>query len=231
MTDEKLLEAAAFAVREAVLAVNEDADSAFIRKVMNHPDDFWGIPSLAPVLTIYAELRDRVGKKTVGSTYSVLKRMANNPAKRDLDGAWIGKNGMHCICNGFMGVRLSKEPTGIPECSGIPSFDGIVDNAKADTNKTLPLPTVGELKAYIAQSKAFFAKKSHIVWWWGEGTPAVSANLLLDMLTLFPDAETVAYSTPVSILYFSDGHGDGILCPIRMTSETRESLNRMREAG
>ena len=231
MTDEKLLEAVTAAVRCAVNAEFGDRDIEYLHKVLNHPEDFWDIPSLAPVLDAYNELRNRVGKKAAGNTFTVLKRLANNPAKADLNGAWIGKNGMYCVCNGYMGVRLVSEPKCIPECNGMKSFDGIVDNARADADKTLPLPTAGEVKAYISQYKALFGNKANIIWWWGEGTPAVNANLLLDMLTLFPDAETVAYSTPVSVLYFSDGHGDGILCPVHAAPETKEAWRRMKEAG
>lgn len=226
MTDEKMLEMTAQGIANMLKYVYDEEDSEKVRSVLAHPENYTHNEKIAPLLRVYSELRDRIGKKSVGSgTFSVLKKMAENPEKQLLNGYFIGKNGMHIVCDGYRAVRLSKTIEGIPECQGIPSVDKLVDDTKAAAVNSVPLPSAGEVKAYIAQEIAAGVEKKDVVWWWGDNTPGVSAKYLLDMMVLFPDAENFMYSTEKSTMYIADGHGDGILCPVHMRPEFKIRWN------
>lgn len=227
MTDEKMLEMTAQGVANMIeMIFDGEENSARVRFILAHPENCEFNEKVAPLLRVYSELRERIGKKSVGSgTFSVLKKIAENPTRDLLNGYWIGKYGRYIVCDGYRAVRLMKTIEGISECQGNPSIDKIVDDARVAAVNSVPLPSAGEVKAYIAQEVAAGVEKKDVVWWWGDDTPGVSAKFLLDMMTLFPDAKSFMYSTWRSVMYIADGHGDGILCPVNLSAEFKKRWN------
>lgn len=130
--------------------------------------------------------------------------------------------GKQTVCDGFRAIRVN-EPLDLP-AAPVPctlDIDGLIANAKSRSTTKLTMPPLGELKGFIAVSKAENkamnagrANKKLITWDFGEGFPAVDANYLIDILTAFPgaDASCGGINDPI---YFSHDAGDALLLPIR----------------
>lgn len=103
----------------------------------------------------------------------------------------------------------------------INSITRCIENARGNMGTPLELPPIEDLKAYIKVKKEELKgikNASGIMWDFGENRPAVNAELLLDIMEVFPDATCAIPSarTPFTgTLYFSSDHGEGVLCPIR----------------
>ena len=130
--------------------------------------------------------------------------------------------GKQTVCDGFRAIRVN-EPLDLPAAPSpcTLDIDGLIAKAKSRATTKLKVPPLGELKGFIAVSKAENkamnagrANKKLIVWDFGEGFPAVDANYLLDILTVFPEADASCGGMDDPI-YFSHDAGDAILLPIR----------------
>lgn len=220
MTDTELLELAALAVANGATAISQDRDAEanrrMIAKMLNYPAAFYAVAALEPVLRIYAELRDRVAKKSCGGVLPAVKRIIRTCYRNDLRGVWKSADGSAwCCCDGQREVRL-KNVSGVPVLDqSFPNIEAQLDGARKSANKSLPLPSAAELKTYIAAEKAAGIKPDSLWYWWGDDTPAVNASFLLDMVTIFPDCKEARYRTELSPLYFCGDNGDGILLPVR----------------
>lgn len=101
------------------------------------------------------------------------------------------------------------------------SITRCIESARGNMGAPLDLPSIEDLKAYIKVRKEELKgikNAAGIMWDFGENRPAVNAELLLDLMEIFPDATcaTPSARTPFTgTLYFSSEYGEGVLCPIR----------------
>lgn len=222
MTDTELLDLAALAVANGAMEISGDSRDAeanrrMITKMLNDPAEYYAAAPLEPALRIYAELRERVAKQSCGAALPAVKRIIRrNRNRAAMRGVWKSEDGTAwCCCDGAMEARL-KKISGVPVLeNGFPHLEAQIDDCAKKADKSLPLPSAGELKAYIAAEKAAGIKPDFIWYWWGGDTPAVNAAYLLDMVTLFPDCKEALYWTEISPLYFRGENGDGIVLPVR----------------
>ena len=158
---------------------------------------------------------------------AMLDSLKKNDARKALHYAWIDGEGRQCACDGYRAYRLREhlplEPR--PEDAGEAiDLDRIMPDVSTGRYAAVPLPSMAELRAFIAVERAKHTFKRgkrapDIYYDLGDGAPLVNAQYLLDMLAVFPDAAEIFYS------YAADGRyaplvirserGDGILLPVR----------------
>lgn len=140
---------------------------------------------------------------------------------------WIDGESRQCISDGFRAFRL-RNHLPLPERpdnigAGI-DLDKIFPKS-TNGMKSLRMPTVNELREFIALEKAKFTGKRKdfsAMWDFGSHAPTVNAEYLLDAATVFPNATTIFWNTLVSPLYITDESGDALLLPIRDMGKTQE---------
>ena len=170
-----------------------------------------------------AEIRKNAAK-TNGSrdrqkaAEKVLKN-AKTIGKEALCGAWVNGDAQY-FSDSFAAYRLRDT---IP-LENIPrvDFHGVLENAftGAEQNeKTLDLPDVPTLRAYIKTEKATkkAAKdRTPVLYRFGELLPVVNAEYLLNILEILPGAVCRCSSHSIlKPLYFTATAGDAVLCPVR----------------
>lgn len=173
-----------------------------------------------------AQLRQEIASaKGTGNATRTVTAMLNAVKKSDtcrtsLHYAWTDKQGRQCVCDGYRAFRLTEplelEPRPADADEPI-DLDKIIPDTSADGWLTMPLPTVKEVKAFVAVERAK-NRRAGAIWDFGEGRPAVNAAYLIDALTVLPDASEVFYRPGVGLLnplVFKSERGDGVLLPVR----------------
>lgn len=97
---------------------------------------------------------------------------------------------------------------------GFKQSQEIINDAKAKATEELKLPTVGDLKSFIALKRMESSKD--IIYNFGEDKPSANAVYLLDMITAFKN--TKAYyngSLLPTVIYFAGDDGEGVLMTIK----------------
>lgn len=173
--------------------------------------------------------------RTITTILAHEKKYGNRPA---LEYQWQDKAGRQCVCDGFRAFRLTERLPleERPKSAG----DGIdLDRffpVSLDGYEALPLPSAGELKAYITLERANFTGKPKDflpLWQFGEGKPTVNAAYLRDMIAVLPNAAEIFWDSKsvFSPLYAKDDHGDSLLFPISPDAAMRAQAQRAREAA
>ena len=169
----------------------------------------------------------------IGNAARTIRAMLNAEKKhgcrRSLQYAWIDSQGRQCVCDGYRAFRLT-EPLPLeerPADAGDPiNLDKVMPNILCD-HAAMPLPDVKEVKAFIAVERAANGRKATPLWDFGEGKPAVSAQYLVDLMAVLPDAQEIYYSTApdgmLSPLYAKSERGDAVLLPIRTPHKAAQS--------
>lgn len=196
--------------------------------------------NLAADLEAQVRLEYAAGTGRLDATRAIV-RMLDAVKKQDtrpaLAYAWTDADGRQCACDGFRAFRLANplplEPR--PENAGKPiDLSKIFPVCAIDAPEmALELPTVQELKAYIAVKRAEWAGKRAdfgCQWDFGEGKPAVNAQFLLDALAVMgDDVKAFAYAksgqmNSLAIIFFTSERGDALLLPVRKFNETGAAL-------
>lgn len=140
---------------------------------------------------------------------NILKRAASS--REILKYAYTDKSGIQTICNSYCMVRLT-EPLNLPELPAKMEYVNVKRiMPKQKKPVTLELPSVADLKTYIALKKA--EKMKGIAYSFGENLPKVDATVLLDVMTLVPHA-VATYEFPMVV--FNNDKGDyALLCVLR----------------
>jgi hypothetical protein len=184
------------------------------------------LDKLAQELTAQLRREVAVSSHKVKPTEAITRMLknvsgCNNPA---LKGAWM-EDGRQCTCDGFRAFRL-KDALPLPELSPEVrplELNRLFDPAIHDYAVQLPLPSVKELKTFIALERAKADKKNAMAYDFGDGLPAVNACYLLDLLTVLPDATAFISSEPngiISPIYAVGSAGDALLLPLCCQSKT-----------
>lgn len=169
---------------------------------------------------------------------AVLKRMKND-AREVLAYSNINKHGQQEVVDGYMLIRSKTVYDAIPvlpaDKGKYIDTDRIVTDAVKKSPYKLIMPTMAEVKQYIADYKARFksenncdptAKEVNALIYRIPSTekrddnPYVAVYLLQNMLEAFPTAE-YTYTNAVKPIYVSSDDGEGILLPVRVdTADT-----------
>lgn len=161
------------------------------------------------------------GKASIAKAMRDVLELARKEHKMlALQYAWIDNEGRQCVCDGYRAIRLWN-PVPLeerPNDAGNPiNLDKIIPSTLHDYN-AIPLPTRGELKAFIATERALYGKKHVPIWDIANGEFAVDARYLLTLVDALPDATEIYYSSTCDgrrkPLYMQSASGDAVLLPI-----------------
>lgn len=187
-------------------------------------------PFYAAAAEMLLEVRASMDKtSTKAGTLSAIRRISKACPREDMRGIFQ-QGGRFCVCDGYRLLRLNAD------ISSIPHIETSFDAEKAMSNSSenphpLQLPSVADLKAWIASNKARFGKawnpgKAPYILTYGNGKEiGVNAKYLIDMLQALPGC-TAAAKSPVSAIYFSAENGDGILLPVRLESKQAQTKEK-----
>lgn len=228
MNAEKIYKNTTEAMR--VLVELHEIKGEFLEELKRDPDGCTR-SSLAPIRVLGVlmqlqrdalhEMQHKAGRGSQLSGAKSLLKVAKKGCRKDLQGTWVDGEGRQCMCTGYHAARLTNHLEGLP-C--VPSevdplnLDNIITGPKA---QELPLPSVAELKAHIAQEKAENPDKykgkraAPVLYDFGDSKPIVNAQYLLDLLQLLPECAATWDGNPKSIIMFNSQDGDGCLCPVR----------------
>ena len=157
------------------------------------------------ILDVKADMEmDYAKKNGVGEKLKSARRILKGAKGRPtLEYAYTEESGIQNICNGFCLVRLT-EPLTLPE---LPAGETYLDVNKVIPKQinpiTLNLPSLSELKSYYKLKKA--EKMKTVYYDFGENLPLVDAEMLIDIMTLVPNA--VAKWEKYAIVFVND-NGD-----------------------
>lgn len=144
--------------------------------------------------------------------------------KRDnLAYPWIDADGRQCVCDGFQAYRLRQHLPLEERPDTLPPTGVNLDKLfPCDLTgwKHLEMPSVNELRSFIAMERAQNGKKSTPIWSFGPEAPSVSAVLLLNAVTIFPAVTEILWNTLVSPLVITCEQGDGMVLPTRDLKKT-----------
>ena len=237
MTPEKRLESTLRALH--LNWTNEDGLQRTADEAAQNPAAVMNNPFISEsnrtLLELYMDALNEIERKKTpgGSTVlSALKRFCADGTPRFSGIDQISEGEKWVLACPSRAVRLNRKPETIPEQDKENSYAAQIDAFMQDAEKNSPnetnLPSAADVKKHIADYKAknLKAKKRrdnkcdypyNI-----PGTPVwVDPEKLLDMLTLFPDAQ-VFYRSAINAVYFKSNDPEslceiGILMPLRHT--------------
>lgn len=174
---------------------------------------------------VRAEIANSKGVGNATKTVVKLLDSAKKDNRNALAYPWIDGEGRQCVCNGFLALRMRKHlplPER-PENIGDPiDLDRLFPDSLKGW-KTLPMPSVKELREFIAIERAkFTGKRANFgpVWDFGPHAPSVNALYLLDAATVFPNAAEIFWISIFRTLVITCEDGEALLCPIRVNGKT-----------
>ena len=210
--------------------------AAFIASELENYDP--KVYSHKPIIERYNKLLSVCEGKKQSKRDKAIMRIVNNVA--DSRPQWAGvfqDAGKYCVCDGYRMIRSAAA------LDGFKSVSAVLDTTKAigsirDYTVKLVLPTVKELKQDMKIAKLAGAdagnvhvrvdgKRMDFVYDFGVGLPMVNAKYLVDMLEALPECESFARpDKTIAPIYFVSGEDDGILLPVRKTSEEARKVDR-----
>lgn len=198
--------------------------------VIAHPDkwiDNRHFPFYASAAALLVECRAKMETKPTSRTVSAaISRILKNPlqVRTELKGLFP-HNDKFVACDGYRLVRLTSDIPGLPHTESSLDVARLMDRFPL-VNETLPLPTIAELRALLAEDKAKNGKRNR------KGAPCtcrleggicVNAQYLLDMLQALPGCRVYKPESLISPIYFAADNGnDGILLPVRCSNTSGE---------
>ena len=170
------------------------------------------------ILDVKADMQMDYAKKngTSEKLKSAKRLLKQSPDRVEaLKYAYTEESGIQNICNSYALVRLT-EPLTLPELPPKMEYVNVKRIIPKQANPiTLELPTVSELKTYYKLKKAE-TKERKIAYYFGENLPKVDVEMLIDVMTLVPDA--VATWEKFMIEFKNDKGDYGLLCIMREKS-------------
>lgn len=189
MNAEKIYASATAALKGHLYSVNDSAKVAkeLYMRVLNNPEDYKAWPVLYELGTLAREAKEEIagkaGRKDVLAACKAIVKSAKGQSREALHGSWVDKEGWQTVCDGFRAIRIKNHIDALPVAEGYPGLDQVWQKVREDNTVEIRLPSMGEVKAFVAAKKAEGSDKK-IVWDFGEGKPAVDCMFLLDLLRL-----------------------------------------------
>ena len=168
--------------------------------------------------------QEAAASRGVASAVTAISRMlkAAGKSREALGYTWTDKAGRQLMTDGFRAYRLN-DPMPLPEKPAnmdAPDIASLFETTQRRENVPLESTDRNALKAFITVEKANGQRAP--LWDFGPGLPAVNAQYLHDLLTVFPDAKLFAAKNDpkcVSPIYATSERGAALLLPIRMASK------------
>lgn len=181
---------------------------------------------------IRSEIAKSGGNLNAVKTIERLLKVNKDTNRSVLSYAWIDEEGRQVVCDGYRIFRIAPGKhlplESMPENlrKNIPDMNMVFPLPLSAKYKPVPLPTVNELKTFIALERAKNGRNKELVWDLGEGCPFVNATYLLDIFAIFPDVTEIFCDTSLNgqfkPVYVRSENGDALLLPIRNTAEKVE---------
>ena len=228
MNAEKVYAAATAALRSIIYKTSDspEQNQKIYDQVLNNPEEWeWDSPFLSELGKLAREAKEEIvsksGKKDAHATCKAIVKVAKGMIREDLHGAWIDKEGWQVVCDSFRAVRLKDHIDALPSARGV-DIDRLWDCAR-NNSVEMELPTIGEVKAFIASEKAA-GKKAPFTYDFGEGKPAVNAQYLIDLLKLgLEENAMISRNAPMMATIYMRGDGvEALLLPVRKPNKEEE---------
>lgn len=167
---------------------------------------------------------DYASQKGVSSPLRALNALIKACRKRDfreeLHYAWTDGKGRQCWTNGFIAFRLIDHLPLEPRPDHLRPEPIDLDKifpASFEGYTRLDLPSLKDVRAFIALRRAEDGSKADAIWDFGFRRPLVNASLLLDLLTVLPGATEVYVKADshISPLFVRCAAGEAALYPLR----------------
>lgn len=216
MTNKKFYEHICVMLREYDLHTgNQGADN-----VISHPENWVSsehFPFYASAAEMLIETRARMDTGTTSrSTVAAITRIYKccSKARPTMRGLFT-RGDRFVICDGHRLLRLTNDISSLPHVENDFNVDSIMKNIDP-TAEILPLPTVGELRAYIIENKIRYGKKTATKPYCLGGFVWCDPEKLIDVLQALPGCTAHKPKSPSSLIYFNAPNGDdGILMPVK----------------
>lgn len=226
MNAEKVYASAIAALRGIINEISDPKQNAqkLYDSVLNEPEAWKAKPFIYELGKLARDAKEEIvskgGKKDELAACKAIVKSAQGGPRDNLKGAWTDKEGWQVVCDGYRAVRMEEHLDALPAVQGA-DIDRVFDAAR-ENSVEMKLPTIGEVKAFIASEKA--AGKKEFRYDFGENKPAVDAKYLLDMLKLgcYDTARISRRSPMISAIYM---HGEGveaILLPVKKPDKEKE---------
>lgn len=191
-------------------------------KVIARPADFAALDKL-PYYAFYSsaaamliESRRGMDTKTTPKTaISAITRIIKSiqPERKQFKGIFENR-GKYVICDGYRLIRLNEDISSVPHTENDFDVAGVMRGCSAE-GETIALPTVGDLKAYIAANTKKVGRRKETSPYFLNDVVYVNPQYLIDMIQALPGCTAYKPESPVSPIYFASESGDGILLPVR----------------
>ena len=215
---------------EMIQAYDQSTGNRGADHVINNPYEwinnkyqpFYANAAQLLIETMEALDTNNTGDKTI---MAALKRIIKSAGKnRNFDGIFetIGDDNIkrYAVCDGYRLIRLNKDYKNMQHATDprieSDTFNKAIKGSQRD--EIMPLPSIADVKAFIAQEKArpgksYKANQSPYnvfldVW--------VNPEYLLDMLQALPGCKAYKPVIRKNPIYFEAENGDGILLPINI---------------
>ena len=241
MTNEKLYEHICTMLQE----YDEHTGNRGADGVIEQPEKWAALPTFYPFYAAAAELlidaRARMDTATTprGAVAAAGRIVKNcNDARPSFKGIFT-RGDKYCICDGFHLLRLNEDITSLPHVENDFDVDATMSGAIKAAGEAVELPSVGELRAFIANDKKKVGggkKRAHLrTPYCLAGFWYCNAEYLLDMLQALPGCTAYKPAGWRQPLYFKAENGDGILLPVRPPEQskaqnTEKDANKAAEA-
>ncbi len=174
-------------------------------------------PFYASAAELLIEIRARLDTQiTPRATLAAITRIYKNcsNSRPEMQGIFAYEN-RFVICDGYRLLRLNSDISSLPHVTN--DFDvGSAMKGVGPTEEILKLPTVGELRAFIAASKSKHGRKSLLDPYCIDGFVWCNPQYLIDMIQALPKCTAYKPKKTVSPIYFQAANGDdGMLLPVR----------------
>ena len=183
-------------------------------------------PFYASAAAMLIESRARMDTKTTSRTISAaIGRIIKNSRRNDMQGLF-SHNNRFIACDGYRLIRLNSDISSLPHVQNDFDVAYVMENLK-DYGEKLHLPTVAELKAFIAKDKSIQGRTKHKKY---GPSPYLLDNYiycnpvyLIDMLLALPDCIAYKPETATKPIYFSAENGDGVLLPVNPAKNAQKA--------
>ena len=174
-------------------------------------------PFYASAAELLIEIRARLDTQTTPrTTLAAITRIYKNCNDRRPDMQGIFTFGdRFVICDGYRLLRLTNDISSLPHVTNDFDVTSVMKDV-GPTNETLKLPTLGEIRAFITESKVKHGKRSLPTPYCIDDFIWCNPQYLIDMMQALPGCIAYKPKKPTSPIYFEAANGDdGILLPVR----------------
>ncbi len=173
-------------------------------------------PFYASAAAMLIETRAKLDTKTTPRAVStaVGRIIKNAPEHNDRFRGIFSRDGKFHVCDGYRLLCLNSDISSLPHAENDFDVDAIMWKGRTD-GEPLPLPSIAEIRAFIAADKAKQDRRNYRPTPYRLGEFVLCNPVyLIDMLQALPGCTAYKPETPISPIYFKAENGDGVLLPV-----------------